>query len=82
MPFLESFSEDLKAYRKTNGLTQTDLARRLDFSAETISAWERGIRKPNIQQIPHLARLLGVDVKELLQSINVDLHKGNGSKPV
>jgi transcriptional regulator with XRE-family HTH domain len=82
MPFLENFSEDLKAYRKINGLTQTDLARSLDFSTETISAWERGIRKPNIQQIPRLARLLGVDVKELIQSINVDLHKGNGSKSV
>ena len=82
MPFLESFPDDLKAYRKNNGLTQTDLARRLDFSTETISAWERGKRKPNIQQIPHLARLLGVDVKELLQSINVDLHDRNGHRPL
>ena len=82
MPFLESFPEDLKAYRKNNGLTQTDLARRLNFSTETISAWERGKRKPNIQQIPHLARLLGVDVKELLQSINTDLRKGNVNRPL
>ena len=82
MPFLASFPEDLKAYRKNNGLTQTDLARRLNFSTETISAWERGKRKPNIQQIPHLARLLDVDVKELLQSINVDLRKGNGNRPL
>lgn len=74
MPFLKkSFPDDLRTYRKHNGLTQTELARRLNFSTETISAWERGKRRPHIQQIPLLARLLDVDVKELLRSIDVDL---------
>lgn len=77
MPSRESFPEDLKAYRKSNGLTQADLARLLDFSPETISAWERGKRKPHIQQIPRLARLLQVDVEQLLQSINADFDKAH-----
>lgn len=77
----ESFPHDLKAYRKHHGLTQMDLARRLHFSAETISAWERGKRRPHIQQIPQLARLLGMDVEKLLASINVELDEARGSRP-
>ena len=77
----ESFPEDLKMYRKNHGLTQTDLARRLNFSAETISAWERGKRRPHIQQIPQLARMLGIDVEKLLQSINVDLDETRVARP-
>lgn len=81
MASLESFSQDLKMYRKNHGLTQTDLAQRLNFSPETISAWERGIRRPHIQQIPHLAHLMGVEVEKLLLSINVDLNDARDSRP-
>ncbi|MBV9232007.1 MAG: helix-turn-helix transcriptional regulator [Chloroflexi bacterium] len=69
MPSLESFPQVLKAYRKGNGLSQEELARQLNFSAETISAWERGKRKPHALQIPRLAHLLGRDAQELTQSL-------------
>lgn len=62
---LESFPEFLKTYRKNNGLTQGELAKQLNFSAETISAWERGKRRPQLQQIQRLARLLGRNAQEL-----------------
>lgn len=81
MPFLKkSFPDDLRMYRKHHGLTQTELARQLNFSAETISAWERGKRTPHIQQIPLLARLLDMDVKELLGSIDTNLDRGQSGQ--
>lgn len=76
-----SFPANLRTYRKNHGLTQTDLAQRLNFSTETISAWERGIRKPQIQQIPHLARLMGIEVEKLLQSIDVEFDEVRESRP-
>ena len=72
MTSLESFPQVLKAYRKNNGLTQEDLARQLDFSVETISAWERGKRKPHPLQIPRLARLLQRDAQDLTESLYPD----------
>ncbi len=69
---LDSFPELLKAYRRSNGLTQGELAEQLNFSTETISAWERGKRKPHFQQIQRLARLLGKDAQELAQSLYPD----------
>lgn len=72
MPSLESFASVLRNYRKNNGLSQEELGRQLDFSTETISAWERGKRKPHPLQIARLARLIGKDVQELTQSIYPD----------
>jgi transcriptional regulator with XRE-family HTH domain len=69
MPVLESFPSFLKAYRKSNGLTQIELAELLGYSMETISAWERGKRTPHLLQIPRLARLLGIEAHELTQSL-------------
>src|SRR5260370_826607 len=51
MPSLESFPERLKIYRKTMGWTQEELAKQWSYSFETISAWERGKRKPNGEKI-------------------------------
>ncbi|HLI89548.1 MAG TPA: helix-turn-helix transcriptional regulator [Ktedonobacteraceae bacterium] len=68
----ESFSSILKAYRKNNGLSQEELARRLHFSKETISAWERGKRKPHPLQIARLAQVLQKDAQALTQSLYPD----------
>ena len=69
----ENFPELLKTYRKTMGWTQAELAKRWVYSPETISAWERGKRNPGGQQIPRLARLLGITSEALTQSIDPNL---------
>ncbi len=81
MPSSASFPENLRMYRRNHGLTQTALAQRLHFSPETISAWERGIRRPHMQQIPHLARLMGIEAEKLLQSIGAELDEARESRP-
>jgi len=35
-------AEKIKDYRRVNGLTQEELARKLDIPTITISRWERG----------------------------------------
>jgi|SRR6266480_1533597 len=74
----ESFPKLLKTFRRHEGLTQEAIANRLHFSVETISAWERGKRKPGHSQIPRLARLLRMDTQELTQS----LYPGNNEDMV
>lgn len=55
----------IKTYRRAMGWTQEDVARRWNYSFETISAWERGKRSPSAQEIPRLANLLGISPEEL-----------------
>jgi transcriptional regulator with XRE-family HTH domain len=70
----ENFPELLKVYRKTMGWTQAELARRWVYSFETISAWERGKRNPNGQQIPRIAHLLGMTPEALAHSIDINFN--------
>ena len=65
----QRFSQRLKTYRKTMGYRQETLARIWDYSLETISAWEREKRQPSGQEIPRIARFMGISVDELVKSI-------------
>lgn len=53
--------------RKKQGLTQQQLADKLNLSNKTISKWETGLGSPDISNLLTLANTLGVSVDELLQ---------------
>ena len=53
--------------RKQQGLTQQQLADKLNLSNKTISKWESGSGSPDISNLPILADALGVSVDELLR---------------
>lgn len=53
--------------RKKQGLTQQQLADKLDLSNKTISKWESGSGSPDISNLPVLAEALGISVDELLK---------------
>jgi len=60
------FGENVKRLRQAQGLTQEQLAQRLNVSFQTISKWERNESWPDISMLPVLAGFFGVKVDELL----------------
>lgn len=52
--------------RKEKGLTQEDLSKLMEVSAQAVSKWENDQTCPDITSLPKLARILGVSVDELL----------------
>ena len=54
----------LKELRKESGLTQMELARKLNVKQNTISNWENGKSKPDIITTTKLAEVLGVTTDE------------------
>lgn len=56
----------IAALRKANGLTQRELAEKLNVSDKTISRWERDESSPDLSLIPVMAELFGVTSDELL----------------
>ena len=52
--------------RKKQGLTQQQLADKLNLSNKTISKWESGSGSPDISNLPILAEALEISVDELL----------------
>lgn len=57
----------IAALRKANGMTQKDLAERLNVSDKTISRWERDDGAPDLAAIPAIAEIFGVTCDELLR---------------
>lgn len=61
-------SENLKNLRKTKGITQEELAIRLNVVRQTISKWEKGLSVPDADTLIKLADYFEVSVSELLGS--------------
>lgn len=61
-----SFGSNLKALRKKAGLTQEELADRLEVTSKTISNWELGNFIPTVDDVKKLAEALGVSEQQLL----------------
>ena len=57
----------IAALRKANGMTQKDLADRLNVSDKTVSRWERDDGSPDLSMIPVIAEIFGVTCDELLR---------------
>ena len=59
----------LLEYRKKSGLSQEELAEKLDISRQSVSKWERAEASPDTDNLIELAKIYGVTMDDLL---NVD----------
>ena len=56
----------IRRLRTRQGLTQRQLAERLEVSDKAVSKWERGQGCPDVSLLPRLAQTLGVELEGLL----------------
>lgn len=59
-------SENIKTIRKSKGLTQEELATRLNVVRQTISKWEQGLSVPDADMLISLSEVLETPVSTLL----------------
>jgi len=64
---------NLKRLRKSSGLTQLEVAKRLGITQSAYAHYENGIRKMEAESIPKVAEILGVSILEIY---GVDAAKG------
>ena len=60
------FSENLRTLRKAKGLSQEELAIRLNVVRQTVSKWEKGLSVPDAHALVRLADTLDEPVSVLL----------------
>ena len=58
--------ENIKRLRTQKGLSQEELAARLNVVRQTISKWEKGLSVPDAQMLIQLAEVFEVSVSDLL----------------
>ncbi|MBP3802199.1 MAG: helix-turn-helix transcriptional regulator [Clostridia bacterium] len=70
------FNEKLKKLRKEEGLTQEQLAEKLNVSRQAITKWETGEGVPDIENIKQISNLFNVTIDELLkEEKNINIEK-------
>ena len=61
-----NFNNKLYRLRKSSGLTQEEMADKLQVSRQTISNWETGSASPSLEKALELADLFSVSLDELV----------------
>ena len=65
---MKSIGEMISSLRKEKGMTQNELAEKMNVTDKAVSKWERDLSCPDINTISKLANILDVSVDELLQA--------------
>lgn len=68
----QKIGDFIKKKRKEKGLTQTELAEKLEITDRAISKWERGVNCPDISLLKDLCKILEIDINELLSGKELD----------
>lgn len=58
--------------RKTLGMTQKQLAEKLNMSDKSVSKWERGVCLPDVSVYMELCEILGISINEFLAGEDID----------
>jgi len=69
------FSNNLKEQRIKTGLTQDELASKINVSRSAIAKWEQGRGVPNKSSIDDLCRLFGVTENDLIYDYSAEVNK-------
>ena len=57
----------LYEYRKSNNLSQEELAERIGVSRQAVSKWENGTSEPSTANLIALSKLYGISLDELVK---------------
>lgn len=65
---MKSIGETIATLRKEKGMTQSQLAEKMNVTDKAVSKWERDLSCPDINSISKLADIFGISVEELLKA--------------
>lgn len=65
--------ETIKKLRKDKGLTQKELAEKLDLAPTAVSAWERNANKPMMDKLSIMAKLFDVPISTFYKDVATNI---------
>lgn len=65
---MKYFAQNIRYIRKANGLTQKEMADKLDKAPTSVASWEQGVRTPNVRDTMQVCRVFGVELDDLLDT--------------
>ena len=70
--YLVKIGKYIAGKRKALGMTQKQLAEKLNMSDKSVSKWERGICLPDVSVYMELCEILGISINEFLAGEDID----------
>lgn len=77
--FNRNMGNFIRMMRESKGLTQADIAARMNISSQNISAYERGERGPSVEWVIRLCEALNVNPEDFFLQLLVNLKPENQS---
>ena len=68
----EIIRKNIIALRKKQGLTQIDLAKRINYSDKAVSRWEKGEVVPDVETLQSLSKVFSVPLTYLFEEHNFE----------
>ena len=65
-----ALGENIKKFRKEKGLTQMEVAKKIEKSCSTFQKYELNLTKPPIEVIKEIANVLDISMVDLIYDIN------------
>ena len=76
-------AKNLIALRKKHGYTQNDLAKKINYSDNAISRWERGELAPSIEVLQSISEVYSVEIDALLREDSLfEIEKTNKTQRI
>ncbi len=85
MDIKENLAKNLVTCRKAFGLTQAELAEKLNYSDKAVSKWERGESVPDLAVLKQIADFYGITIDKLIsenKNIRPNVIKNLGKKRI
>ena len=74
----EIIAQNLVDLRKKNNLTQNDLAKKLNYSDNTISRWEHAEITPSIETLQLISEIYSIKIEDLFrENISEEIKQDN-----
>ena len=70
-----SLGERLYELRKKKGLSQEEVAEKLNVTRQSVSKWETGKCMPDLSLFPELCKVLDITINDLISGEKVDNEK-------
>ena len=71
----QSLGTMIASLRKEHGMTQLELATKMNVTDKAVSKWERDLSCPDVNSLPRLAELFGISVDDLMRSKSAEQPK-------
>lgn len=66
----QNMGSKISILRKEQGMTQAELAEKMNVTDKAVSKWERNLSCPEVNSLPRLAEIFGISVDELMAADN------------